>query len=203
MKRLALLNDEQKYYLEISNALEQLIFNNDGSQIVNLDLPQESFYSGTVYRKLTFDYLFIDDLESDSDENGWFVTKQQIENKANKIITTNSWQSTTNNLEACKKFNAQSRTMEDSVNLIISFEAVNGIDINYLLKYTYKYVSKQIYKHTKFEQAEKMLSNLIKSFGKEEEIYAIVPSSYDLLYVNNVSLIELESNQKIYIEDIF
>ena len=203
MKRLALLNDEQKYYLEISNALDQLIFNNDGSQIINLDLPQESFYSGTVYRKLTFDYLFIDDLESEVDDNGWFVTKKQIEDKANRMIITNSWQSTTNNLEACKEFNAQSRTMEDPVNLIISFETSNGIDINYLLNYVYKYVSKQIYKHAKFEEAEKMLSNLIKSFGKEEEIYTMVPSSYDLLYVNDISLVELEPDQKIYIEDIF
>ena len=203
MKRLALLNDEQKYYLEISEALEQLIFNNDGSKIINLELPKGSFYSGTVYRKLTFDYLFIDDLESEVDDNGWFVTKKQIEDKANRMIITNSWQSTTNNLEACKKFNAQSRTMEDPVNLIISFETSNGIDINYLLNHVYKYVSKQIYKHAKFEEAEKMLSNLIKSFGKEEEIYTMVPSSYDLLYVNDISLIELEPDQKIYIEDIF
>ena len=48
-----------------------------------------------------------------------------------------------------------------------------------------------------------MLSNLIKSFGKEEEIYTMVPSSYDLLYVNDISLVELEPDQKIYIEDIF
>jgi uracil DNA glycosylase len=120
------------YDAELISALDALTDSNNGKPLVSM-LDQikkndsDCLYNGTVYRKLAFDQdKFIFALEKQCPDSEGSFPRKNVEDVLKSFIKTGTYQSATNDLEACENFYAEG--LKD-IGIIISFESKDGIDI--------------------------------------------------------------------------
>lgn len=209
MKRLIKKNsiEDPTEEFNVKDALIDLIYNNEGNEIVNLINNTEidnsdCLYNGKVYRKLFFDVSFINSLSSYfEDDFGEYFDGDELISKIKEMIQTNIYQSFSKSLDACEDLTVDELGVvvrgDELLPVIIQMDCKNGIDV---MKLTKKYA--EIFKDYSHEDPDKYdcktfrlfsekLNETIKDFENEQEIYAML-DSYEFLSVGGLSADEFE-----------
>lgn len=187
-----LLNDDQLN--QINRAINQLTVNNRPKPLVNVYNEilnkAECTYSNTVYRKITFDLNDIVALN-----NSYKISKDEVFNYIKNNLETNSYQSCTKSLEACRNFEADWFDFE----VIISFECSEGIDVMAICN-KYLEIARQRYKDVQSGNSEskyglnklraiiQSYESIIGDFESEEEVLAMVPNDYQIVEIVGIDM---------------
>ena len=98
MKRLRKKANSELNY-EIEMALVDLVFSNDGSNLIELynKIDSDCMYNGEVYRILYLnDRELVENIKTQKDEMGIYVKCKDLIHSIQEKIETGDWQSTTN-----------------------------------------------------------------------------------------------------------
>ena len=187
MKRLKKkANNDLNYEMEL--ALVNLVFTNDGSSLIDIynEIDNDCFYNGTVYRILYLnDRELIENIKTQKDEMGIYVKCKDLIHAIQEKIETGDWQSTTKSYEGIDSIGLEI-TVDNPISVVIGFDCKNGIDLN---KLSQKCLN-DFKKNNASEVYIKELNELVDITKQQEEVYAKIPSDYEIVSISNISINE-------------
>ena len=187
MKRLKKkANNDLNYEMEL--ALVNLVFTNDGSSLIDMynEIDQDCFYNGIVYRILYLnDRELIENIKTQKDEMGIYVKCKDLIYAIQKKIETGDWQSTTKSYDNINSLGIDI-TVSNPISVVIKFNCKNGIDLN---KLSQKCLN-DFKKNNASEVYIKELNELVNITKQQEEVYAKIPSDYEIVSISDVNINE-------------
>lgn len=187
MKRLKKkANNDLNYEMEL--ALVNLVFTNDGSSLIDMynEIDQDCFYNGEVYRILYLnDRELIENIKTQKDEMGIYVKCKDLIHAIQEKIETGDWQSTTKSYDNINSLGIDV-TVNNPISVVIKFNCKNGIDLN---KLSQKCLN-DFKKNNASEVYIKELNELVNITKQQEEVYAKIPSDYEIVSISDVNINE-------------
>ena len=187
MKRLKKkANNDLNYEMEL--ALVNLVFTNDGSSLIDMynEIDNDCFYNGEVYRILYLnDRELIENIKTQKDEMGIYVKCKDLIYAIQEKIETGDWQSTTKSYEDIDSIGLEI-TVDNPISVVIKFNCKNGIDLN---KLSQKCLN-DFKKNNASEVYIKELNELVDITKQQEEVYAKIPSDYEIVSISDISINE-------------
>ena len=187
MKRLKKkANNDLNYEMEL--ALVNLVFTNDGSSLIDMynEIDQDCFYNGTVYRILYLnDRELIENIKTQKDEMGIYVKCKDLIHAIQEKIETEDWQSTTKSYDNINSLGIDI-TVNNPISVVIKFNCKNGIDLN---KLSQKCLN-DFKENNASEVYIKELNELVDITNQQQEIYAKIPSNYEIVSISDVNINE-------------
>ena len=198
MKRLKKkANNDLNYEMEL--ALVNLVFTNDGSSLIDMynEIDQDCFYNGEVYRILYLnDRELIENIRTQTDEMGIYVKCKDLICAIQEKIETGDWQSTTKSYEGIDSIGLEI-TVDNPISVVIGFDCKNGIDLN---KLSQKCLN-DFKKNNASEVYIKELNELVNITNQQQEVYAKIPSNYEIVSISDVNINEFTGTVNIiYLE---
>ena len=194
MKRLKKkANNDLNYEMEL--ALVNLVFTNDGSSLIDMynEIGQDCFYNGTVYRILYLnDRELIENVKTQKDEMGIYVKCKDLIHAIQEKIETGDWQSTTKSYDNINSLGIDI-TVSNPISVVIKFNCKNGIDLN---KLSQKCLN-DFKKNNASEVYIKELNELVDITKQQEEVYAKIPSDYEIVSISDISINEFNGTVNI------
>ena len=187
MKRLKKkANNDLNYEMEL--ALVNLVFTNDGSSLIDMynEIDNDCFYNGEVYRILYLnDRELIENIKTQKDEMGIYVKCKDLIYAIQEKIETGDWQSTTKSYDNINALGIDI-TVSNPISVVIKFNCKNGIDLNKLSRKCLKKKKK----NNASEVYIKELNELVDITKQQEEVYAKIPSDYEIVSISDVNINE-------------
>lgn len=187
MKRLKKkANNDLNYEMEL--ALVNLVFTNDGSSLIDMynEIDQDCFYNGEVYRILYLnDRELIENIKTQKDEMGIYVKCKDLICAIQEKIETGDWQSTTKSYDNINSLGIDI-TVSNPISVVIKFNCKNGIDLN---KLSQKCLN-DFKKNNASEVYIRELNELVDITNQQQEIYAKIPSNYEIVSISDISINE-------------
>ena len=187
MKRLKKkANNDLNYEMEL--ALVNLVFTNDGSSLIDMynEIDQDCIYNGEVYRILYLnDRELIENIKIQKDEMGIYVKCKDLICAIQEKIETGNWQSTTKSYDNINSLGIDI-TVSNPISVVIKFNCKNGIDLN---KLSQKCLN-DFKKNNASEVYIKELNELVDITNQQQEIYAKIPSNYEIISISGVNINE-------------
>ena len=187
MKRLKKkANNDLNYEMEL--ALVNLVFTNDGSSLIDMynEIDNDCFYNGEVYRILYLnDRELIENIKTQKDEMGIYVKCKDLICAIQEKIETGDWQSTTKSYEGIDSIGLEI-TVDNPISVVIKFNCKNGIDLN---KLSQKCLN-DFKKNNASEVYIKELNELVNITKQQEEVYAKIPSDYEIVSISDININE-------------
>lgn len=190
MKRLRKkANIDNSYNIE--EALVNLIFTNDGSNLVEmynevLSNDSDCLYNSTVYRILYLDYKkLISNMNVKKDEMGIYVKCGELVDEIYNNVYSGDWQSTTKSLENINSLGIDI-TVSNPISVVIKFECKNGIDLEKLAK---KYL-KVFTQNNSGESYIRELKEMANIASMQQEVYTQVPKNYEIVSISDININE-------------
>ena len=187
MKRLKKkANNDLNYEMEM--ALVDLIFSNDGSNLIELynEIDQDCFYNGEVYRILYLNNReLIENIKTQKDEMGIYVKCKDLICAIQEKIETGDWQSTTKSYDNINSLGIDV-TVSYPISVVIKFNCKNGIDLN---KLSQKCLN-DFKKNNASEVYIKELNELVDITNQQQEIYAKIPNNYEIVSISDMDINE-------------
>ena len=187
MKRLKKkANNDLNYEMEL--ALVNLVFTNDGSSLIDMynEIDQDCFYNGEVYRILYLnDRELIENIKTQKDEMGIYVKCKDLIYAIQEKIETGDWQSTTKSYDNINSLGIDI-TVSNPISVVIKFNCKNGIDLN---KLSQKCLN-DFKKNNASEIYIKELNELVDITKQQEEVYAKIPSDYEIVSISDININE-------------
>ena len=194
MKRLKKkANNDLNYEMEL--ALVNLVFTNDGSSLIDMynEIDNDCFYNGTVYRILYLnDRELIENIKTQKDEMGIYVKCKDLIHAIQEKIETGDWQSTTKSYDNINSLGIDI-TVSNPISVVIKFNCKNGIDLN---KLSQKCLN-DFKKNNASEVYIKELNELVDITKQQEEVYAKIPSDYEIVSISDISINEFNGTVNI------
>lgn len=154
-----------------------------------LSSDPDCVYNGTVYRKLSLDkeeiipkldqYYSDEDIESDDNMYDTLDVVREIR----AIIKTGTFQSSTYDLQACRDFYQE--IYDSPLDVIISFECKNGIDVMKLARKYLGIAKDYINTNAEYKEYFNYLRDMVKEFECEKEVYCMVPNDYEVYSIDD------------------
>ena len=187
MKRLKKkANNDLNYEMEL--ALVNLVFTNDGSSLIDMynEIDQDCFYNGEVYRILYLnDRELIENIKTQKDEMGIYVKCKDLICAIQEKIETEDWQSTTKSYDNINSLGIDV-TVSNPISVVIKFNCKNGIDLN---KLSQKCLN-DFKKNNASEVYIKELNELVDITNQQKEVYAKIPSDYEIVSISDININE-------------
>ena len=187
MKRLKKkANNDLNYEMEL--ALVNLVFTNDGSSLIDMynEIDNDCFYNGEVYRILYLnDRELIENIKTQKDEMGIYVKCKDLIYAIQEKIETGDWQSTTKSYDNINSLGIDI-TVNNPISVVIKFNCKNGIDLN---KLSQKCLN-DFKENNASEVYIKELNELIDITNQQQEVYAKIPSNYEIVSISDISINE-------------
>lgn len=193
MKRLRKKANSELDY-EIEMALVDLVFSNDGSNLIELynEIDQDCFYNGIVYKILYLDdRKLIKDLRVKKDEMGIYVKCEDLVNSIYENITVGDWTSTSKQYEDLDSIGLDI-TVSNPISIVVEFNCKNGIDLNKLSK---RCLEK--FNNENISNYDKELNALIEITDQQNEVYAKMSKDYEILSISGVDINEFSGTVNI------
>ena len=194
MKRLKKkANNDLNYEMEL--ALVNLVFTNDGSELIDMynEIDNDCFYNGEVYRILYLnDRELIENVKTQKDEMGIYVKCKDLIYAIQEKIETGDWQSTTKSYDNINSLGIDI-TVSNPISIVIKFNCKNGIDLN---KLSQKCLN-DFKKNNASEVYIKELNELVDITKQQEEVYAKIPSDYEIVSISDISINEFNGTVNI------
>lgn len=193
MKRLRKKANSELNY-EIEMALVDLVFSNDGSNLIELynEIDQDCFYNGIVYKILYLDdRKLIKDLRVKKDEMGIYVKCEDLVNSIYENITVGDWTSTSKQYEDLDSIGLDI-TVNNPISIVVKFNCKNGIDVNKLSKRCL-----ENFNNENVNNYDKELNALIEISGQQNEVYAKTSKDYEILSISGVDINEFSGTVNI------
>lgn len=194
MKRLKKkANNELNYEIEL--ALVDLVFSNDGSNLIELynEIDSDCMYNGEVYRILYLnDRELIENIKTQKDEMGIYVKYKDLIDSIREKIETGDWQSTTKSYDNINSLGIDI-TVNNPISVVIKFNCKNGIDLN---KLSQKCLN-DFKKNNAPEVYIKELSGLVDITNQQNEVYAKMSKDYEILSISGVDINEFSGTVNI------
>lgn len=193
MKRLRKKANSELNY-EIEMGLVDLVFSNDGSNLIKLynEIDSDCFYNGIVYKILYLDDReLIKDLKVKKDEMGIYVKCQDLVNSIYENITVGDWTSTSKQYEDLDSIGLDI-TVNNPISVVIEFNCKNGIDINKLSK---RCLEK--FNNENISNYDKELNALIEISDQQNEVYAQTSKDYEIVSISGVDINEFSGTVNI------
>ena len=194
MKRLKKkANNDLNYEMEL--ALVNLVFTNDGSELIDMynEIDNDCFYNGEVYRILYLnDRELIENVKTQKDEMGIYVKCKDLIYAIQEKIETGDWQSTTKSYDNINSLGIDI-TVSNPISVVIKFNCKNGIDLN---KLSQKCLN-DFKKNNASEVYIKELNELVDITKQQEEVYAKIPSDYEIVSISDISINEFNGTVNI------
>ena len=194
MKRLKKkANNDLNYEMEL--ALVNLVFTNDGSSLIDMynEIDNDCFYNGEVYRILYLnDRELIKNIKTQKDEIGIYVKCKDLIYTIQEKIETGDWQSTTKSYDNINSLGIDI-TVSNPISVVIKFNCKNGIDLN---KLSQKCLN-DFKKNNASEVYIKELNELVDITKQQEEVYAKIPSDYEIVSISDISINEFNGTVNI------
>ena len=194
MKRLRKKANSELNY-EIEAALVDLVFSNDGSNLIELynEIDSDCIYNGEVYRILYLnDRELIEDIKTQKDEMGIYVKCKDLIYSIQEKIETGDWQSTTKSYNNVNSLEIDI-TVNNPISVVIKFNCKNGIDLNKL--------SQKCLNDFKNNNASeiyiKELNGLVDITNQQQEVYAKIPNDYEILSISDIDINEFSGTVNI------
>ena len=173
---------------EIEMALVDLVFSNDGNNLIELynEIDNDCIYNGEVYRILYLnDRELIENIKTQKDEMGIYVKCKDLIYAIQEKIETGDWQSTTKSYDNINSLGIDV-TVNNPISVVIKFNCKNGIDLN---KLSQKCLN-DFKKNNASEVYIKELNELVNITKQQEEVYAKIPSDYEIVSISDVNINE-------------
>ena len=187
MKRLKKkANNDLNYEMEL--ALVNLVFTNDGSSLIDMynEIDNDCFYNGEVYRILYLnDRELIENIKTQKDEMGIYVKCKDLIYAIQEKIETGDWQSTTKSYDNINSLGIDIM-VSNPISVVIKFNCKNGIDLN---KLSQKCLN-DFKKNNASEVYIKELNELVDITNQQQEIYAKIPSDYEIVSISDININE-------------
>ena len=187
MKRLKKkANNDLNYEMEL--ALVNLVFTNDGSSLIDMynEIDNDCFYNGEVYRILYLnDRELIENIKTQKDEMGIYVKCKDLIHAIQEKIETGDWQSTTKSYDNINSLGIDV-TVNNPISVVIKFNCKNGIDLN---KLSQKCLN-DFKKNNASEIYIKELNELVDITNQQQEVYAKIPSNYEIVSISDININE-------------
>ena len=187
MKRLKKkANNDLNYEMEL--ALVNLVFTNDGSSLIDMynEIDNDCFYNGEVYRILYLnDRELIENIKTQKDKMGIYVKCKDLIYAIQEKIETGDWQSTTKSYDNINSLGIDI-TVSNPISVVIKFNCKNGIDLN---KLSQKCLN-DFKKNNASEVYIKELNELVDITNQQQEVYAKIPSNYEIVSISDVNINE-------------
>lgn len=193
MKRLKKKANSELNY-EIEMALVDLVFSNDGSNLIELynEIDQDCFYNGVVYKILYLnDRKLIKDLKVKKDEMGIYVKCKDLVNSIYENITVGDWTSTSKQYEDLDSIGLDI-TVSNPISVVVEFNCKNGIDLNKLSKRCL-----ENFNNENISNYDKELNALIEITDQQHEVYAQMSKDYEILSISGVDINEFSGTVNI------
>lgn len=193
MKRLKKKANSELNY-EIEMALVDLVFSNDGSNLIELynEIEQDCFYDGIVYKILYLDdRKLIKDLKVKKDEMGIYVKCKDLINSIYENITVGDWTSTSKQCEDLDSIGLDI-TVKNPISVVIEFNCKNGIDVNKLSKRCL-----ENFNNENINNYDKELNALIEISDQQHEVYAQTSKDYEIVSISGVDINEFSGTVNI------
>ena len=193
MKRLKKKANSELNY-EIEMALVDLVFSNDGSNLIELynEIDQDCFYNGTVYKILYLnDRKLIKDLKVKKDEMGIYVKCKDLVDSIYENIIVGDWTSTSKQYEDLDSIGLDI-TVNNPISVVIKFNCENGIDVNKLSKRCL-----ENFNNENINNYDKELNALIEISGQQNEVYAKTSKDYEILSISGMDINEFSGTVNI------
>lgn len=193
MKRLKKKANSELNY-EIEMALVDLVFSNDGSNLIELYdvIDQDCFYNGTVYKILYLDdRKLIKDLKVKKDEMGIYVKCKDLVDSIYENIIVGDWTSTSKQYEDLDSIGLDI-TVNNPISIVVKFNCKNGIDVNKLSKRCL-----ENFNNENVNNYDKELNALIEISGQQNEVYAKTSKDYEILSISGVDINEFSGTVNI------
>lgn len=194
MKRLRKKANSELNY-EIEMALIDLVFSNDGSNLIELynEIDQDCFYNGEVYRILYLnDRELIKNIKTKKDEMGIYVKCEDLIHSIQEKIETGDWQSTTKSYDNINSLGIDI-TVNNPISVVIKFNCKNGIDLN---KLSQKCLN-DFKKNSAPEVYIKELNGLVDITGQQDEVYAKIQNNYEIVSISDININEFSGTVNI------
>lgn len=193
MKRLKKkANNELNYEIEL--ALVDLVFSNDGSNLIELynEIDQDCFYNGVVYKILYLDdRKLIKDLHVKKDEMGIYVKCKDLINSIYENVTIGDWTSTSKQYENLDSIGLDI-TVNNPISVVIEFNCKNGIDLNRLSKRCL-----ENFNNENISNYDRELNALIEITEQQNEVFAKMSKDYEILSISGVDINEFSGTVNI------
>mgnify|MGYP004490242055 FL=1 len=193
MKRLRKkANSELNYEIEMS--LVDLVFSNDGSNLIELynEIDSDCFYNGIVYKILYLDdRKLIKDLKVKKDEMGIYVKCKDLVNSIYENIIVGDWTSTSKQYEDLDSIGLDI-TVSNPISVVIKFNCKNGIDVNKLSKRCL-----ENFNNENISNYDKELNALIEISDQQNEVYAKTSKDYEIVSISGVDINEFSGTVNI------
>ena len=179
----------------IRRRVENLVYHNEPESVLEIknilkDQCPDCIFSGTAYRKFVLQPNLFDILDKTTLNNKTYFKVKDVNKLIRSKIKTDSEQSCSKDLEACKNFEAE----ENGIEVIIKFEGSDGIDIMKVCTF-YRDVCEELYDKGEDEFYESLIYQfelIIMEYKKEKEVLINVSSDYEICCVNNNPYFENE-----------
>lgn len=194
MKRLKKKANSELNY-EIEMALVDLVFSNDGSNLIELynEIDSDCMYNGEVYRILYLnDRELIENIKTQKDEMGIYVKCEDLIHSIQEKIETGDWQSTTKSYDDINLLGIDI-TVNNPISVVIKFNCKNGIDLN---KLSQKCLN-DFKKNNASEVYIKELKGLVDITNQQNEVYAKVQNDYEIISISDISINEFSGTVNI------
>lgn len=193
MKRLRKKANSKLNY-EIEMGLVDLVFSNDGSNLIELynEIDQDCFYNGVVYKILYLNYRkLIKDLKVKKDEMGIYVKCKDLVDSIYENIIVGDWTSTSKQYEDLDSIGLDI-TVNNPISVVIKFNCENGIDVNKLSKRCL-----ENFNNENINNYDKELNALIEISGQQNEVYAKTSKNYEILSISDIDINEFSGTVNI------
>lgn len=194
MKRLRKKANSELNY-EIEMALVDLVFSNDGSNLIELynEIDSDCIYNGEVYRILYLnDRELIENIKTQKDEMGIYVKCEDLIHSIQEKIEIGDWQSTTKSYDNINSLGIDI-TVNNPISVVIKFNCKNGIDLN---KLSQKCLN-DFKKNNAPEVYIKELNGLVEITDQQNEVYAKMSKNYEILSISDVDINEFSGTVNI------
>lgn len=194
MKRLRKKANSELNY-EIEMALVDLVFSNDGSNLIELynEIDSDCIYNGEVYRILYLnDRGLIENIKTQKDEMGIYVKREDLIHSIQEKIETGDWQSTTKSYDNINSLGIDI-TVNNPISVVIKFNCKNGIDLN---KLSQKCLN-DFKKNNAPEVYIKELSGLVDITNQQQEVYAKIQNNYEIISISDININEFSGTVNI------
>lgn len=193
MKRLRKKANSELNY-EIEMGLVDLVFSNDGSNLIELynEIDSDCFYNGVVYKILYLDdRKLIKDLKVKKDEMGIYVKCRDLVNSIYENIIVGDWTSTSKQYEDLDSIGLDI-TVSNPISVVIKFNCKNGIDVNKLSKRCL-----ENFNNENISNYDKELNALIEISDQQNEVYAKTSKDYEIVSISGVDINEFSGTVNI------